>query len=174
MKKISLSSWAIPMELPAFSEEIKKIGFDGISLGGFKPFGAHPDFYDTPEKRDALKKMFSKTEIEVADYAIDLWSINSLKSRAEWLALYDRFLEFADEMDFRLVRVDTGSEPILPAGMSYPEVKKQVVQNFKQMARKAAAKNIDVLWEFEPGFIVNEPANVIEVVKAVDEPNFKF
>ena len=45
---------------------------------------------------------------------------------------------------------------------------------FKEMAKEAAALGFDVVWEFEPGFMINEPKNVIELVDAVDEPNFSL
>ena len=84
MKKISLSSWAIPQPLPELVKGAKKIGYDGISLGGFPPFGAHPDLVDTPEKKKALVKVFKDAGMEVADYALDMWKYDSLKKTREW------------------------------------------------------------------------------------------
>ncbi|KLU60596.1 xylose isomerase-like TIM barrel [Peptococcaceae bacterium CEB3] len=174
MKKISLSSWAIPLELGEFAAGIRKIGYDGISLGGFKPYGAHPDLVNTPEKKAALKKTFQDNQLEVADFAVDLWSVDSLRDTQKWLNLYKVFLEFADEMGFRIIRVDTGTQAVLPEGMSYNEVIKFFKRTFKEMAQQAAEKKLFVVWEFEPGFIINEPDNVVDVVKDVAEPNFKL
>lgn len=174
MKKISLSSWAIPQQLEEFAAGIHKIGYDGVSLGGFKPYGAHPDLFDTPEKKAGLKKIFSDNSIIVADFAIDLWSLDFLTQTDQWMALYATFLDFAEDMDYRTIRIDTGSPPKLPEGMRYDAVKKRYIEKFKDMAKQAAAKDMLVVWEFEPGFILNEPANIIEVVKAVNEPNFKL
>jgi len=42
------------------------------------------------------------------------------------------------------------------------------------MAQRAAKDGLTVVWEFEPCFIINEPKNIIDVVNAVDEPNFKL
>ena len=67
MKKISLSSWAIPQPLPELVAGAKKIGYDGISLGGFPPYGAHPDLVDTQEKKQSLVKLFRDAGMEVAD-----------------------------------------------------------------------------------------------------------
>ena len=71
MKKVSIGSWAISMELPELCEGLKKLNFDGISLGGFLPH-AHPSLYDTKEKKAALKKLLADNNLEVADYAADL------------------------------------------------------------------------------------------------------
>ena len=48
-----------------------------------------------------------------------------------------------------------------------------VKTQFKKCAKRAAGDGIQVVWEFEPGFIVNEPKNVLEVVTDVGEKNFK-
>ncbi len=175
MKKISLSSWAIPKPLPELVEGAKKIGYDGISLGGFPPYGAHPDLVDTAEKKEALVKLFKDNGMEVADYALDMWKYDSLKMTDAWRAEYTRTLKLAKELALtKIMRVDTCTPPKLPEGMSYDEVKAFFVKHFKEMAKEAAALGFDVVWEFEPGFMINEPKNVIELVDAVNEPNFSL
>ena len=49
MKKVSIGSWAYvfgafaddPILLPQLCQKLNELGFDGISMGGFKPH-AHP------------------------------------------------------------------------------------------------------------------------------------
>lgn len=175
MKKISLSSWAIPQPLDQLVAGAKRIGYDGISLGGFPPYGAHPDLLDTPEKKKALVKVFQDAQMEVADFALDMWKYDSLKMTDEWRAEYTRALGCAADLGLtRIMRVDTCTPPILPEGMSYDEVKDFFVKHFKEMSREAARYGFEVVWEFEPGFIINEPKNVIELVDRVNEPNFSL
>lgn len=175
MKKISLSSWAIPQPLPELVVGAKRIGYDGISLGGFPPFGAHPDLVDTQQKKDGLVKLFKDNNMEVADYALDMWKYDALKQTREWRAEYTRALKLAKELALtKIMRIDTCTPPILPEGMTYDEVKAFFVKHFKEMAKEAAALGFDVVWEFEPGFMINEPKNVIELVDAVNEPNFSL
>lgn len=175
MKKISLSSWAIPQPLDQLVAGAKKIGYDGISLGGFPPFGAHPDLVDTQAKKDALVKLFKDSGMEVADYALDMWKYDSLKMTKEWRAEYTRALKLAKELNLTdIMRVDTCTPPVVPMGMTYQEVKDFFVKHFKEMAQEAAALGFKVVWEFEPGFIINEPRNVIELVDRVNEPNFSL
>ena len=69
---------------------------------------------------------------------------------------------------------DSGAPPILPEGKTYDEIKAFFVKTFKGMARRAAQDGLTVVWEFEPGFIINEPKNIVDTVKAVNEPNFKL
>ena len=92
-----------------------------------------------------------------------------------WLRQYDQNVAFAKEIDVTdTLRVDTGAPPAIPPGMTYEEIKDFYKKTFKNMAKRAAKDGFNLVWEFEPGFIVNEPANIVEVVKAVDEPNFKL
>ncbi|NLF28270.1 MAG: TIM barrel protein, partial [Clostridiales bacterium] len=175
MKKISLSSWAIPQPLDELCPGAKKIGYDGISLGGFPPFGAHPDIVDTPEKKAALVKTFADNDMLVADFALDMWKYDAIKMTAEWRAEYSRALKCAADLGLtNIMRVDTCTPPILPEGMTYDDVKQFFVKHFREMAKEAAAYGFEVVWEFEPGFIINEPKNVMWLVEAVNEPNFSL
>jgi len=175
MKKISLSSWAIPQPLEELCPGAKRIGYDGISLGGFPPFGAHPDIVDTPEKKAALVKTFKDNDMLVADFALDMWKYDSIKMTKEWRAEYSRALKCAADLGLtNIMRVDTCTPPILPDGMTYEDVKQFFVKHFREMAREAAGYGFEVVWEFEPGFIINEPKNVMWLVEAVGEPNFSL
>ncbi|MDD3361233.1 MAG: sugar phosphate isomerase/epimerase [Hespellia sp.] len=175
MKKISISSWAIPQHIDELCKGAKKIGFDGISLGGFAPYGADADLQKTPEEVEKYKKAFIDNGLQVADYAIDLWSYDALTQTGEWRAAYTRALEYAKTFNMtNIIRIDTDSKPELPEGMTYKEVKEFYIKNFKEMAQEAATYGFEVVWEFEPGFILNEPSNIVEVVKKVDEKNFSL
>lgn len=175
MKKISISSWAIPQPLDQLCAGAGRIGYDGISLGGFPPFGAHPDIVDTPEKKAALVKVFKDNRMEVADFALDMWKYDSLKQTGEWRKEYSRTLKCAADLGLtRIMRVDTCTPPILPEGMRYDEVKQFFAKHFREMAKEAAGYGFEVVWEFEPGFILNEPKNVSWLVNEVNEPNFSL
>ena len=58
---------------------------------------ANPELYDTPEKREELKQLLKKYDLEVADFACDLWSLDSLKQPEEWIALFEKNAEFASQ-----------------------------------------------------------------------------
>lgn len=172
MKKVSIGSWAISMELPELCKGLADLKFDGISMGGFKPH-ANPELYETKEKRDGLLQLLKDNNLEVADYAADTWSItNSVQQSEEWLALYDQAVEFMDMMDWRLVRIDTGMTPNIPDGYTYAQCREKITENFIHCAKKAKQYGITVAWEFEPGFMISEPKYVVETVKNVGEANF--
>lgn len=181
MKKVSIGSWAYvfgafendPILLPQLCEKLNELHFDGISMGGFKPH-AHPDLYDTEEKRRELKDLLKAYNLEVADFACDLWSVDALRQKEEWIALFEKNAEFASLMGFSIIRVDSGTPPVLPEGMSYREARELIVDNFKRVAQIAQQYGLSVVWEFEPGFMINEPKYIVEIAKAVGEPNFSI
>lgn len=181
MKKISIGSWAFtgenfaenPIDLKTVAEELHKLNFDGISMGGFEPH-ASPSRYNTPEKRKELKKLLEDNKLEVADYAADLWSVDSLKQSEEWINLFTEAAEFCEQMGFQTIRVDSGTQPVLPEGMTYAQCREKIVDNFKQISVIAKNHGLEVVWEFEPGFMINEPKYIIETYEAVNEPNFKI
>ncbi|NDV81593.1 sugar phosphate isomerase/epimerase [Bacteroides sp. 51] len=175
MKKVSISSWAIPQEMKELTKGAKDLGFDGISLGGFPPYGANATLLDTDEKIAQYVNYFKDNTLEVADYAIDVWAYNALTQTEEWRKAFSDCLAFAKKLNLtNIIRFDTCAPPKLPEGMTYQDVKDFYVKNFKELAQEAAIYGFEMVWEFEPGFIINEPSSVIEVVKAVNEPNFSL
>ena len=179
MKKVSIGSWAYaflatPILLPEVCEKLSKLGFDGISMGGFVPHAAPKDF-DTDEKRAGLAKLLADNGLEVADYAVDLWSVDAVRDTEAWIKLFEESSDFASKMGWNTIRVDTGSKNVaVPEGMTYEDVRALVADNFKRISKYAAKYGQQVVWEFEPGFIINEPKYIIEVYDRVNEPNFKI
>ena len=176
-KKISIGSWAYafldtPILLPEACKKLADLNFDGISMGGFVPHAAPKDF-DTDEKRAELAKLLSDNGLEVADYAVDLWSVDAIQDPEAWIKLFEESSDFADKMGWKILRVDTGSKNVsVPDGMTYEGVRDLVVDNFKRISKYAAQYGQQVVWEFEPGFVVNEPKYIVEVFDRVGEPNF--
>ena len=176
MKKVSIGSWAYaflktPILLPEACKKLGELGFDGISMGGFKPH-ANPETYNTDEKRRELADLLKANKLEVAEFACDLWSIDALKKPEDWIALFEVNAEFAQKMGWKIIRVDTGTPPILPEGMTYVQARAKITDNFKRISKIAGKYGLQVTWEFEPGFIINEPKYILETFEAVVEPNF--
>ena len=178
-KKVSIGSWAYaflatPVLLPEACEKLAELEFDGISMGGFVPHAAPKD-YDTDEKRAELAKLLADNGLEVADYAVDLWSVDAVADPEAWIKLFEESSDFANKMGWKTIRVDTGSKNVaVPEGMTYEQVRALVVSNFKRISKYAAQYGQEVVWEFEPGFIINEPKYILEVYDSVNEPNFKI
>lgn len=181
MKKVSIGSWAFtgenfadnPIDLKEVVEKLHEMNFDGISMGGFMPH-ANPSLYDTEEKRAELKKLLEDNALGVADYAVDTWSVDGLKQSEEWVELFRQGAELCHQMGWPVIRVDSGTPPILPEGMTYAEARAKIVDNFKQICKIAQGYGQKVVWEFEPGFMINEPKYILETFEAVNEPNFSI
>lgn len=178
-KKISIGSWAYaflerPILLPEACEKLAALKFDGISMGGFVPHAAPKD-WDTDEKRAELAKLLADSGLEVADYAVDLWSVDAIEQTEEWITLFEESSDFAHKMGWDTIRVDTGRKKVFaPEGMSYAEMRAKVVDNFQRISKYAAQYGQKIVWEFEPGFVVNEPKYIVEVYERVNEPNFSI
>ena len=93
---------------------------------------------------------------------------------SEWVKLFEKNAEFASQMGFQIIRVDSGTPPVLPEGMSYALARKKIVDNFKRISKIAQKYGLQVVWEFEPGFLINEPKYILETYEAVNEPNFSI
>ncbi|MEA4854101.1 MAG: sugar phosphate isomerase/epimerase [Christensenella sp.] len=179
MKKISIGSWAYvfgpyasqPVPLDTVIKEVGKLGYDGISLGGFKPH-AHFELYPTKEKQEALVELISSNHLEAVEYSPDVNVYSPITEQSDYLKLYEKFIIFMEQCKFPIVRLDSGIAPIIPAGLGYDECMSRLVKAFRSAAEIAADHGINVVWEFEPGFIFNKPSEVVEVTERVGHDNF--
>ncbi len=177
MKKLSIGSWAFlfNQETPTtdFHEilhNVANLGYDGIELGGFEPH-PNPDTYDTKEKRQKLRRMVETHGLEFSALAADLWSqkLVSVQDNAPFLAAFEKNLTFAQDIGIKTIRVDT-VEPIAvirEMNLDPAIVMDRVVAAFDRCAKLAAPRGIHVTWEFEPGFPLNKPSEILSVVKRV-------
>ena len=181
MKKISVGSWAYtfgpyeekPISLDTVIKEVGKMGFDGLSLGGFKPH-AHPDLYPKPEDKIELQKMLAENNLEVVEYSPDVNIFNQITQQKDYLSLFGRYIDFMCECGFSIVRLDTGVAPVNPVGLQYKEAMKRTVDTFQKASEISKEKGIEVVWEFEPGFLFNKPSEIIEICDRVNKDNFSI
>jgi sugar phosphate isomerase/epimerase len=180
-RKLSVGTWAFcfgpyvdnPIELDIVLEGVARMGFDGVSLGGFKPH-AHPDLYPTYSDRKKLVKKINDCGLEVAEYGADLWSLDSLGDRNAYIDLFTKYLQMAADCGFSMIRVDTGHPPIIPLNMNYQEVKNTIIEIFQQFCELAQPYGITIVWEFEPGFFFNKPSEIMNIYSWVNRDNFMY
>jgi sugar phosphate isomerase/epimerase len=180
--KISVGSSAFAIgvykEKPIpFDEVLKRLsalGYDGVELFGEKPYG-HPDDYPTAASRRDLRSKLADLKLEVSNYGADFWSIPLGASDAEgsrYEEAFKRNLEFCVDIGSGSIRVDTVVD-------RYPEadhkaVRDRYVSTWKRCSALAAKSNVDVYWEFEPGFIINKPSEIAGLVDDIDATNFRL
>ncbi len=190
MKKLSIGTWAyiFNQEKPTndFHEILHKLqhlGYEGVELGGFNPHPG-PDTCDTREKRLALRKSVAEHGLQFSALAADLWSqkLWSVEDSGPFIAAFAKNVIFADDLGIDTIRVDT-VEPVKKVGELNcpPNLRSQLIlyrvaKAFDQCAKLAASRGIRICWEFEPGFPINKPSEIVELVHLVrdemNNPNF--
>jgi len=181
--RLSVGSWAYcfgpyqdkPVAFDTVIEKLAELGFDGVELGGFPPH-PHPAQFDTSAKRAELRRKVADHGLAFSGLAADLWAfpIVSVEDNSKWMAAFERNLEFAGDLGIDTIRVDTVSQPDvferqgLDPGLGW----ERVVKTFRAAAQKAADEGIRMLWEFEPGFAFNKPAEIVRLPEDVGHRNF--
>lgn len=191
-KRTSIGTWAFlfnqekPIEFPEICDGLKKLGFDGLELGGF---GSHPspDNQKTPEERAKVKEMWTSKGMGCSGLAADLWAekLITAPDDSSYMAAFRKNLKFCNDLGIDVIRVDTTEDPWtlgdVPGEKRPERVTKQVDYNtalktvsttWKKCAQEAADAGIRVVWEFEPGFAFNKPSDIFRMLDAVNHPNF--
>lgn len=180
MKRISIGSWAYtigpyaddPVDWNTVCDRLQQLGFDGVELGGFPP---HPNPDDVaPEQRAAIRAGVAQRGMAFSGLAANLWSQNlaNTDDNAAYLAEFQKNCVFANDLGINGVRVDTVQPPTLLQTESHATVLKRVTGTFAEANRIARDHGVYLTWEFEPGFVLNKPSDVLNVLDAVDDPNF--
>ncbi len=183
--KISIGSWAYaigpyqdkPVPLPEVAQKLKELGFNGLELGGFKPH-AHPDLYPEKRDREKLVEMLKENGLEVPAYAADLWSFPFAEGDPEvvkkYREMFKKSVEFCADCNIPAIRVDTVTHTPFPEHLDYKTTWERIREMFSWCSDVAGEKDLLVVWEFEPGFIINKPHEVKKMVEEVNRPNFKI
>lgn len=184
-KKLSIGSWAyiFNQEQPTndFHQLIHKLsdlGYEGVELGGFNPHPG-PDTCETKAKRQALKKDVADHGLQFSGLAADLWSqkLLTVEDSGPFIAAFAKNVFFAEDLGIDTIRVDT-VEPITVLKEKKVEPKvafDRAVKAFDLCSKLAADRGIKICWEFEPGFPINKPSEILALVDAVrgrGNPNF--
>lgn len=180
-KKISIGSWAYsigpyakkPVPFSEVVDKLAKLGFDGVELGGFPP---HPNPDDCPDaaSRAKVKGMVRDAGLEFSGLAANLWmhKIISVEDNGPFLAEFDKNVKFAADLGIDTIRVDTLEPPTIFEKVDYKVGRERVVKSFREAARRARDAGLKVCWEFEPGFAINKPSEIVALIDEVDAPNF--
>jgi sugar phosphate isomerase/epimerase len=182
--RLSVGSWAYcfgpyqdhPVPFDTVIAKLGELGFDGVELGGFPPH-PHPTQFPSKARRAELRKQVADHGLAFSGLAADLWScpIIPQDDNSAWLATFEQNLEFAVDLGIDAIRVDTVSPPDVceKASIEYTLAWERVVRTFQGAARRAATRGIRVLWEFEPGFAFNKPAEILRMADDVGNANFQ-
>jgi sugar phosphate isomerase/epimerase len=193
-KRISIGTWAYtigpyqndPVPFEEVCQKLKELKFDGLELGAFNFHAkAHPNYYNCPtkESRQAVLETMRKYGLEFSGIAADLWNYpghemhlaDAADGGAAYVAEFRKLLDFTCDLGIKVFRVDTVQDPKILIGASAADVdtaRSKVIKTWKECAKIAAGRGVDLSWEFEPGFVFNRPSDIIRIINEVNEPNF--
>jgi sugar phosphate isomerase/epimerase len=163
-----------PIPFDTVIARLSKAGYDGVELFGAKPYG-HPDQYPTKADRKTLRAKLDDLNLEVYNYGADFWGIPLGASDADahnYEEAFKRNLEFCVDIGCDSIRVDT-TVGKWPEG-DRTAIWRRYVTTWQKCSRLAAKANVELYWEFEPGFIINKPSDIARLTDEVGEPNFKL
>jgi sugar phosphate isomerase/epimerase len=181
MKKLGIGSWAYtfgpyaknPVDFKTVVEKVAEIGYDTISIGGFRPH-IFVDDYEAPAKRDEFLSLLKKHKLEAAEFSPDPAGLNPVLAADtdRYIARMKRNVDFLSACGITMLRLDTACPPVLPAGVTYQQAWDRTLRVFREITSCAAEKGIKIVWEFEPGFIFNKPGEVVKMVHEIGHPGF--
>lgn len=179
--KFSLGSWAFsfgpfennPWSFRDFMKYCADTGYDGIEINGFHPH-PHPDVYDTPEKCASLKKEINDLGLGISGYAPDFRHVPAAEvPMSDHLKAIGKALVFCNNMDIDTLRVDTISPPDPLDPKEYSERFNQLASTWHEAAKVCQNAGVKLVWEFEPGFWLNKPSEILSIVEATNHDNFQ-
>lgn len=190
--KISIGSWAYtigpwaahPVPFDTVMEKLKELRFDGVELGAFPPHPnpGNPNGPDSewpgamPEKaqRAELRARMKEIGLEFSGIAANLWGEKLVNTAdpSKYIQEFRRNAEFAADLGIPAVRVDTVQPPTILREVDARTAMERVVNTWKTCCDIASGFGLDVVWEFEPGFVFNKPSEIVRIHDAVDKPNF--
>lgn len=179
--KISIGSWAFafgpfaesPWPFTRILQYAKDAGYDGVEMNGFAPHPT-PDLYPTAASRKALLEEIRSYGLGISGYAPDFTSTPPDRCEQErYLELLRDYIAFSADLEIDTIRVDTVSPPAELTEVEYEANFARLTATWRASAELAAASGKRIVWEFEPGFWLNKPAEVKRLVEAVNHPAFQ-
>lgn len=175
-KKTSIGGWAYiwggyeedPIPLEEVLKTLSSLGFDGIEMAAFPPH-LEPK---TAEKAREVKKMLDSYGLEVSGLAAPFPS-PAISEKKDYLDAVKSNLEICQELGSPKLRVDSVDPPTeIPGKMDYETYFSKVAEVWNESAQICANGNTGLIWEFEPGFILNKPSEIVRMTYKVDHLNF--
>jgi sugar phosphate isomerase/epimerase len=178
--KLSFGSWAFsfgpfensPWDFARLCGYAAEAGYDGVEINGFRP---HPYFRDFTGAADFRELIALRDDLglEYSGYAPDFHDVPpGVVGEAQYLEAFEASLRFCDHLEIPILRVDTVSSPAEMSASMYEERFAGVARTWNRAAELAHEASVRLVWEFEPGFWLNRPSEVVRLLEAVNHPNF--
>lgn len=174
---ISFGSWAFafglfepdPWPLDRIVRWVADAGYDAIEINGFRPH-LHEDDHPTDATCAWLRDLLGDLGLAVSGYAPDFRATPPADVPLElYLSKVDATLGLCRQLGIDVLRTDTVSPP----GPVDETRFERLSTAWRAAARRAEDSGVRLVWEFEPGFWLNRPSQVLRMLEAVDHPNFQ-
>lgn len=178
--RYSLGSWAFsfgpfasaPWSFDAFCDYARDAGYHGIEINGFRPH-PHPDDHPRGESRRALATRITDRGLGISGYAPDFTATPpAVCETSAYLASVTHCLDFCHDLGITILRVDTVSPPRACAPAEDERHFATLCRTWRAAAERCAAAGVTLAWEFEPGFWLNRPSDILRLVRTIDHPAF--
>lgn len=181
MRRISIGSWAYtigpyadkPIDFDTVCTKLKELGYDGVELGGFNP---HPNPDDCPEKsqRDEIVAKMKGWGLSFSGLAANLWGeqLANTDDHTKYISEFTKNAAFCRDLGIQGIRVDTVQPPTILKDTDYDTVFQRVTKTWTTCNQIAKDHGLYMTWEFEPGFVLNKPSDVMRVLDAIPDDNF--
>lgn len=178
--KIAFGSWAFafgpyasdPWSFQRVCQYVANAGYDGIEINGFRPH-PHQDDFNSDEKTRKLRDQIESFGLGISGFAPDMTPAPpATASENVYLRLVDSARAFCERMGISTLRVDSVSPPEALDKAEYEARFARIARNYTAAADRLARSGVQLVWEFEPGFWLNSPSEVVRLVEAVDSDNF--
>jgi sugar phosphate isomerase/epimerase len=184
MTRIAMSTWTFifppydenPEEFASVLDHAARLGYDGVEIGAFKPH-IHPDDYPQDADRNKVTDLIQANGLRVSGLAADFWgdkgpATDAAQKDGYYLNLFKKNLKLCTDLGSPGIRVDTVNGPDGAPGVDRKTAWNRIVTLWRECAKLAAEKKVQLVWEFEPGFLFNKPSEVVALVEEVNHPNF--
>ncbi|MEE8467844.1 MAG: sugar phosphate isomerase/epimerase family protein [Planctomycetota bacterium] len=181
MRRISIGSWAYtigpyeksPVDFETVGTTLRELGFDGIELGGFPPH-PNPDDLASGAAREAVVARMQEWGMSFSGLAANLWGEHLVDTddNSAYVAEFTKNCGFCNDLGIKGIRVDTVQPPTILDDLDHTTAMQRVVDAWKRCVSIAKDHGLYMTWEFEPGFVLNKPTDIVNVLDAIDDPAF--
>jgi len=179
--RIALGSWAFafgpfaasPWSFDRLCRYAAANGYDGVEINGYRPHPHDADF-DSDARCAELSARIGAFGLGISAYAPDFSAVPPGEVPIEvYLARLDSVLRFCRRMGISMLRVDTVSPPVALSAAEWDARFGQLVRTWRAAASRCAEVGVTLVWEFEPGFWLNRPSEVVRLLAEVAHPSFR-
>lgn len=179
--RLSFGSWAFafgpyekdPWSIARICRYLADAGYDGIEINGFRPHPHDVDFR-SEHASTVLRDLVSGYGLGISAYAPDLTDAPPTRvDEAQYLRRIDSARAFCERVGTTILRVDTVVPPLPVATKVADPDFQRLARVWRDAAARCKRSGVLMVWEFEPGFWLNRPGEVVALLEEIAHPNFK-